>query len=326
MNIDSFRSVFAPYLVDFIQYKRALGFKYQTAEIQLKSLDRFFLDKGFTHVEIPRDSCKEWYALRPYNSIKTQTNKFALLRAFCIYLNEIGIRTYVPTQKYRHPPKYNAHIYTETELKALFAVIDRSQSVPSECPYRALMMPLFFRLLYTSGFRVSELRLLRIKDFDLEKSVITVRGGKNNKDRLVPVHHTLSEQAIKIKGTVHSNSSEDEFFFMIRPGQPMSLSNVYRNFRRYLEKAGISHTGRGPRVHDFRHTFCVHLLHRWTVEKQDIGVMLPYLKTFLGHESFKDTCYYLKLTEEHFPEIRDRLQKSFPSIVKEIADETPDFP
>jgi integrase/recombinase XerD len=40
---------------------------------------------------------------------------------------------------------------------------------------------------------------------------------------------------------------------MIRSGQAMPLLNVYRNFRRYLDKAGIAHTGHGPRVHDFRY-------------------------------------------------------------------------
>lgn len=51
-------------------------------------------------------------------------------------------------------------------------------------------MPIF-RLLYTSRFRVSELRLLKIKDFHLEESYIPVRNGKNQKDRIVPVNPIL---------------------------------------------------------------------------------------------------------------------------------------
>jgi integrase/recombinase XerD len=316
-----FKSIFARHLTDFLHYKRSLGFKYETEERLLKRLDKFFIEKDFVDLEIRKGRCKDWYALTPYNSIKTQAAKHGVLKAFCVYLNNIGVPAYVPQETFKKNPKYDAHIYTNTELKALFAVIDKSQSVESECPYRGIMMPIFFRILYTSGLRVSELRLLRIKDFDLEKSVITVRSGKNNKDRLVPVHPLLSQKSKGIKDAVHLTSSEDEFFFMIKPGKPMSLQNIYKNFRRYLEKAGISHTGRGPRVHDFRHTFCVNLLHKWTVQKQDLEAMLPYLRTILGHESFKETAYYLKLTEEHFPEIRDQLQKCFPNIVKELDDE-----
>ena len=37
--------------------------------------------------------------------------------------------------------------------------------------------------------------------------------------------------------------------------RPLTLVNVYHNFRRFLWQARISHGGRGhgPRVHDLRH-------------------------------------------------------------------------
>jgi hypothetical protein len=46
-----------------------------------------------------------------------------------------------------------------------------------------------------------------------------------------------------------------EWFFPAAAGRPMTLVNVYRNFRRFLWQARISHGGRGhgPRVHDLRH-------------------------------------------------------------------------
>ena len=47
-------------------------------------------------------------------------------------------------------------------------------------------------LLYGSGLRVLECVSLRIKDIDLERREITVRGGKGNKDRRVP----LAESAL----------------------------------------------------------------------------------------------------------------------------------
>ena len=112
---------------------------------------------------------------------------------------------------------------------------------------------------------------------------------------------------------------------MIRPGQPMPLGNIYRNFRRYLEKAGIPHTGRGPRVHDFRHTYCVNLLRKWTDEGKDLMAYLPYMKTMLGHEGFEETAYYLKLTTERFPYIKECLKSSFPDLIREVAANEQEF-
>ncbi len=53
---------------------------------------------------------------------------------------------------------------------------------------------------------------------------------------------------------VHPFPEQDAFFFPAAKGRPMTLGNVYKNFRRFLWQAGISHTGDGTLVHDFRHT------------------------------------------------------------------------
>jgi integrase len=112
---------------------------------------------------------------------------------------------------------------------------------------------------------------------------------------------------------------------MIRPGQAMPLVNVYRNFRRYLDKAGIPHTGHGPRVHDFRHTYCVNLLRKWSEEGKDLMAYIPYMRTMLGHEGFEETAYYLKLTSEMYPFIRECLKSSFPNLIEEVVFEENEF-
>ena len=165
--------------------------------------------------------------------------------------------------------------------------------------------------------RVSELRLARIRDINLEEGYINVHEAKNHKERLIPIHPLLIIKCKELKEKIHVTSPDDEYFFMILPGKPMTLGNVYKNFRRYLEQAGISHTGKGPRIHDFRHTYCVNLLRKWTDEGKDLIAYLPYMRTMLGHESFEETAYYLKLTAERFPYIKERMKESFPDLIKE---------
>lgn len=84
-------------------------------------------------------------------------------------------------------------------------------------------MPVFFRILYTSGMRVSELRLTRIRDINLEKGYIHVHEAKNHKERLIPIHPLLIIQCKELKEKIHADSPDDEYFFMILPGKPMSL-------------------------------------------------------------------------------------------------------
>ena len=60
---------------------------------------------------------------------------------------------------------------------------------------------------------------------------------------------------------------------------------VYQRYRRYLEVAGISHGGKGqgPRLHDIRHTFAVHVLQTST------SLCLEYMKFWL----YLVVCEYL---------------------------------
>jgi integrase len=326
MNEPVYRSVFKKEFQDLVELKRALGFVYITEAAAFRRMDSFFVKRHLSEKCITKELCEDWCCKKSYESIGNQFNRISVMRVFCKYLNDIGVDAYIPPKGIvRKAARYEAHIYSDEEIKKFFEAVDKSQSVPTECPYRRDVMPVFFRILYTSGMRVSELRLARIKDINFDKGYITVRGAKNHKDRLVPIHPTLNAKCLELKEKIHSSSSDDEYFFMIRPGEPMTLQNVYRNFRRYLENAGISHTGDGPRIHDFRHTYCVNLLRKWTDEGKDLVAYLPYMRAILGHEGFEETAYYLKLTAERFPYIKERLKDSFPNLIKEVSIDEHEF-
>ena len=266
-----FRSIFADDFKELLAVKRALGFKYLSEEGAFLRIDAFLASHSVDTKEISRELCEEWCRKRSYESPSNHGSRVSQMRVFCRYLNDVGIKAYIPPPRMtRKPPKYDAHIYTPDELRRFFEAVDKSRSVPSECPYRRMVMPIFFRILYTSGMRVSELRLARVRDVDLERCCIYVRGGKNRKDRIVPIHPELAERCRGLKAEIHKDSSADEYFFMQYPGRAMTLGNIYKNFRKYLIKAGITHTGHGPRVHDFRHTYCTNLLLKWSREGKDL--------------------------------------------------------
>ena len=97
----------------------------------------------------------------------------------------------------------------------------------------------------------------------------------------------------------------------------MTGGNIYKNFRRFLWKARISHRGKGygPRIHDFRHTYAIHCLKKWTEQEKDLTVYLPLLKTYMGHDSFKDTAYYLRMTADVFPGITLKMETHYRDLI-----------
>lgn len=100
----------------------------------------------------------------------------------------------------------------------------------------------------------------------------------------------------------------------------MTKRPLYWNFRRFLWKAGISHggSGRGPRIHDFRHTYAVHCLKKWVEQEKDLTAYLPILKTYMGHYSFRATAYYLRMTADVFPHITLKLEANYRNIIPEL--------
>lgn len=123
-------------------------------------------------------------------------------------------------------------------------------------------MPVFFCMIYSCGLSVSEVRLLKVRDVDLDKDTLITNHSKGDNSRLVSMSGTLAKRCQDHASSVHHFTAENAYFFPALGGRPMTLQNIYHNFRRFLWHAGISHGGRGkgPQIRDFRHTFACHCL------------------------------------------------------------------
>lgn len=312
-----FSSKFAVNLEDFITHKRAIGYAYQTAAWTLKGFDEFCFRLYPEEQTLSRILILHWAERRSNETIGTLHQRVAVVRQFALYMKKIGQKVYIiprsilPT--YQH---YVPHIYSRKELSALFAWIDSCSYWPGN-PIRNKAIPLIFRLLYCCGLRVSEVCSLQLKDVDLNTGVLTIQNSKNSKDRYIPLSDKLTFKCHAYYRDVHAFSNSEAYLFPSRNGRILSKAAVYGSFRQFLWQARISHggKGKGPRLHDLRHTFAVHCLKRWTDEGRDLAAYLPVLKTYLGHTHFQQTAYYLRLTGDVFPSITTKIEKCFGGLI-----------
>jgi integrase len=299
--------------------KRAVGYKYDAEE---RILTRFeaFCRAGFPGLDtVTKDSAEAWITAGRERGVRPATLQglAAPVRELARWLGRRGTAAYVlPPRTLPRPARYVPHIYTDPELADLFAATDRCRC-NSEAPFRHLVMPVLFRTVYACGLRSSEARLLRPGDVDVVTGVLQVRDAKGGKDRQVPVSGPLCERLAGYQAHMAGQPGWEWFFPGGSAGQPLALLNVYKNFRRFLWQARISHGGRGhgPRVHDLRHTFAVNNLRAWFTAGEDVNALLPVLQAYLGHSSIGDTAYYLRLTAESYPHIAARVQREYGSIV-----------
>ena len=302
--------------------KRAVGYKYAA---EARVLDRF---AAFCRAEFPglaapsQASVEAWLSAARRRAVTPATLQTlaAPVRELARWLGRRGVPAYVlPKGTLPRPVRYVPHIYTDQELAALFSQTDRCRYC-SLVPFRHLVMPVLFRTIYACGLRASEARLLRAGDVDIDAGVLQIRDAKGGKDRQVPVSVPLRERLTNYHAQIAGRSGGD-WFFPGRAGQPLTLGNIDKNFRRFLWQAGIPHGGRGHgvRVHDLRHAFAVNNLRSWFTHGQDVGALLPVLQTYMGHSSIADTAYYLRLTAESYPHITAQVQRAVGDIVPPIT-------
>lgn len=322
-----YKGPFKDHIKNHLELKRAIGYKYDTDAVHLKRFDRFTLEKYPHATTLTKEMVLDWCGKKIYEAQANQCSRASIIRQFGKYLDSIGVKAFIiPKGYYRKEEQYMPYIYTTSELTKFFAETDKCRYC-CECPYRHLIMPVFFRMLYMCGLRVSEARLLKVGDVDLENGILTINHSKKDNSRLVPMSASLTERCRRYSEKVHPYPVSENYYFPALGGKPMTIGNLYKNFRKFLWRAGISHggRGRGPRSHDFRHVYAVHCLKKWVAQEKDLTAFLSVLKTYMGHDSFDDTAYYLRLTADVFPDITLKLETRYPGIIPKLeggADET----
>ena len=312
-----FQSVLAPFMEKFLQEKHACGYQYHEPTRILRRLDHFLVQEGLTTCELPRSIAQKWLAKRAHESSRTQQQRIMVVRQFSRFLCRLGYSSYVPdsTLAPREQSSFAPRILTHEEIRKLLRSVDALDPT-ARSPLRHLIMPEVFRLLVGCGFRLGEVLKLRVRDADLNQGIVTVRQGKFRKDRLVPLALSLVNRLRKYAASF-KNRPLDAIFFPAPNGGPFSLRTVYGLFRQLLLQCGIPHAGRGkgPRIHDLRHTFAVHTLLRWYRDGEDLDAKLPLLATYLGHQNLSGTQRYLHLPADLFPEITARVEAVFGEVI-----------
>jgi len=312
-----FQSLLAPFMEKFLQEKHACGYQYHEPTRILRRLDHFLVQEGLMSCELPRSIAQKWLAKRNHESPRTQQQRIMVVRQFSRFLCRLGYSSYVPdaTLAPRAQSSFTPRILTHEEIGKLLKSVDALDPT-ARSPLRHLIMPEVFRLLVGCGFRLGEVLKLRVRDADLDQGIVTVRQGKFRKDRLVPLALSLVNRLRKYAASF-KNRPLDAIFFPAPNGGPFSLRTVYGLFRKLLLQCGIAHAGRGkgPRIHDLRHTFAVHTLLRWYRDGENLDTKLPLLATYLGHRHLSGTQRYLHLTAELFPEITARVEAVFGEII-----------
>lgn len=155
----------------------------------------------------------------------------------------------------------------------------------------------------------------------MQNGIIAVYEAKNNNDRLVPISDNLRNLMLEYADKMHKHSCSTDYFFYLKNSKvPIVKSTLRFSFSRIMKSASIEKNKKSnPRIHDFRHTFAVNCLKKSIKENKDLTVYLPILKTYMGHSKFISTEYYLRLTNDMYPDILNKFNSYIGNAIPKIG-------
>lgn len=161
-------------------------------------------------------------------------------------------------------------ILSEEEIRRLIKAI-------AEPKYETM-----FLTMYVMALRMIDVRHIQPTDIDAERMVITIRGGKGKKDRVLPMTHKHLRRLRKHWRAVRSPKW---MFVGADLTLPISERPIHRAFSKAVKKAGIK---KRVGTKTLRHSRATHLL--------EAGTDLRIIQKLLGHERIQTTLIYTQVS------------------------------
>lgn len=309
----------------YIKYRRSLGYKVAESELyRMKELDVFFERHGITEPCLPREMYDKWTSLRDGERPVTVCRRQAFIRGLGRYMSAAGYQDIYTGEddKRCFESDYIPYIFTHTEIKRIFSEMD------SICLKKPSFLNHSFRLVvslcYCCGLRKAEAVSLKIKDIDFQTGKINILNSKRNVSRMIVASGSLLKTMKKYHNDFCNGYGQDDWLIQNSKGGVYCKNTLYKLYHELLEKADIParSDGRIHRLHDMRHTFCVHTLEQMQTKGFDLYTSLSLLSAYLGHKHVTETEYYLRLVEEYHDSVLDQVAQYCQSVFpEEVADD-----
>jgi len=239
--------------------------------------------------EIDADDIRAWLDNMMKRGAKRATvqRRLAAVKAFFRYREASGGAA-SPARPLRSPK-------LERKLPSIMEGDDIRRLIEFDCEDhrpQALRDRAIIEALYSTGLRVSELVGLDWRDIDEELAMVTVRSGKGNKDRVVPIGEPALDALKAWRSAMPVGWEADGPVIVNMRGTRLTTRSVEMIVARRLMTAGI--VGEIT-PHGLRHCFATHLL--------DNGADLRSIQEMLGHASLATTQRYTHVSVNHLKEV-----------------------
>jgi integrase len=170
-------------LADYLTMRRSLGYKMDKPERLLGQFTAFTGERGETHIR--SEKALVWATKPPGATVIWTSRRLAEVRLFARHPQTLDPRTEVPPADLlpAHVRRATPYLYTPQEFAALVQAAGDLRGSHVQATYRTLI-----GLLAVTGMRIGEPISLDCDDFDAGSGMVTIRQGKFDKARALPLH------------------------------------------------------------------------------------------------------------------------------------------
>lgn len=286
----------------YLSMRRSLGYDLATAERILRRFIQYADERDAS--QVTTDLFLGWQAAFGQARRSTWGARFIIVRLFSQWLHgldashEVLPRGLIPYRYCRTHP----YIFTDEQI---VAIVEEAARLPSIYGMRGLTCSTLFGLIAVTGMRITEALSLDTGDVYLETGIAHIRFGKLGKERLLPLHDSAVErlrayvaERDRLLGTTPVP------LFVKCDGKRLGDCGARYNFAHVCQRIGLREVqterrhGRGPRIHDLRHSFAAKTMIDWYRSGEDPAREMIKLTTWLGHANPDHTYWYIEAVPE----------------------------
>lgn len=286
-----FTSFLAPQIHAFIRHRLTDDTSYYD---KLALFDRYCGLHYPDAASLTQEMVDGWCRQRDTEENNTCRSRIYVVHSFIRFLNERGISAVQPPLLPRKEKcTYIPHAFTQEELGRFFKECDSIQVTAKRKAdlIRKLTLPVFFRLLYSSGMRTVEARLLMAEDVGLDDGTLNIRKSKGTDQHYVVLHDSMLEIMRDYDAAIAEVVPQREYFFPSLKNGHFNQGWVIKNFNLLWRKANKS----PATAYDLRHNYAVANINQWTGQGFDFHDRLVYLSKSMGHCTVESTKYYYSI-------------------------------
>lgn len=302
----------------YIDYCKTIGSWTEHRACCLRSLDTYCSQNWPDAEELTQKMIDGWCSLRETEQFNTFISRCRPIKHFLKYQRRCDrLNLESPDIPAVRPSTYIPHPFTGEELKRFFFECDHVEFHGNfrNCKNLQLTIPVFFRLLYSSGMRTTEARQLKCNDIELGTGVVSIKKTKGFNQHYVVIHDSMLKLMKRYDEAIASLYPSREYFFPDIRGSFHPNYWVAVHFRKLWKKTSSSVAV----PYAFRHHYAVANINKWIDEGFDFYDKLVYLSKSMGHCDLESTKSYYSLVPAISNILKEKTEDGFNDIVPEVA-------